>query len=76
MRQRMGWPLYVAGAVMSWGIYGTMLARGQMHLANPLKALLCVVPCPFSPRRPGAGRGGLLLASVGAGMVLYSRPQS
>jgi hypothetical protein len=38
----MVWLWFVAGAVVSWGIYGAMLARGQMQLGNPLKALLCV----------------------------------
>jgi hypothetical protein len=38
----MAWLWFVAGAVVSWGIYGAMLARGQMQLGNPLKALLCV----------------------------------
>jgi hypothetical protein len=38
----MGWVLFVAGAVLSWGIYGSMLADGQMQLGSPLKALLCV----------------------------------
>ena len=38
----MGWVLFVAGAVLSWGIYGSMLADGQRQLGNPLKALLCV----------------------------------
>src|SRR5438034_1139672 len=42
MRRGMGWVWFVAGAVLSWGIYGAMLARGQMQLGNPLKALLCV----------------------------------
>ena len=38
----MGWVLFVGGAVLSWGIYGSMLADGQMQLRSPLKALLCV----------------------------------
>jgi drug/metabolite transporter (DMT)-like permease len=36
------WMLFVAGAVLSWGAYGAMLALGQSQLGNPLKALLCV----------------------------------
>jgi hypothetical protein len=32
----------VAGAVLSWGVYGAMLHQGQQQLGNPLKALLCV----------------------------------
>ena len=36
------WVVYVAGAVLSWGLYGASLHRGQVALGNPLKALLCV----------------------------------
>lgn len=38
----MGWIVFVAGAVLSWGAYGMLLHRGQVLLGNPLKALLCV----------------------------------
>ena len=38
----MGWVLFVAGAILSWGVYGVMLYQGQVLLGNPLKALLCV----------------------------------
>jgi len=38
----MGWMLFVAGAVLSWGAYGVLLYLGQTQLGNPLKALLCV----------------------------------
>ena len=38
----MSWVVYVAGAVLSWGLYGASLHRGQVALGNPLKALLCV----------------------------------
>lgn len=38
----MGWVIFVAGAVLSWGIYGALLHQGQTQLGNPLKALLCV----------------------------------
>jgi hypothetical protein len=41
-RKRMGWVIFVAGAVLSWGAYGVLLYLGQMQLGNPLKALLCV----------------------------------
>ena len=40
--KRMGWLIFVAGAVLSWGAYGVLLAQGQTQLGNPLKALLCV----------------------------------
>jgi hypothetical protein len=38
----MSWVIFVAGAVLSWGLYGASLHRGQAMLGNPLKALLCV----------------------------------
>jgi hypothetical protein len=38
----MGWVIFVAGAVLSWGAYGALLHLGQVQLGNPLKALLCV----------------------------------
>ena len=38
----MGWVIFVAGAVLSWGAYGALLYEGQAQLGNPLKALLCV----------------------------------
>lgn len=38
----MGWLIFVAGAVLSWGAYGVLLAQGQSQLGHPLKALLCV----------------------------------
>ena len=38
----MGWMLFVAGAVLSWGAYGALLYLGQSQLGNPMKALLCV----------------------------------
>ena len=41
-KRRMGWVIFVAGAVISWGLYGGLLYEGQVQLGNPLKALLCV----------------------------------
>ena len=38
----MNWIVFVAGAVISWGLYGPSLHRGQTTLGNPLRALLCV----------------------------------
>jgi hypothetical protein len=38
----MSWIVFVAGAVLSWGLYGVSLHRGQLAIGNPLKALLCV----------------------------------
>src|SRR5215510_2848049 len=41
-RKSMGWVIFVAGAVLSWGAYGALLHMGKTQLGNPLKALLCV----------------------------------
>lgn len=38
----MPWFAYVAGAVLSWGVYGAALHKGQVALGNPLRAFLCV----------------------------------
>ncbi len=38
----MTWLWFVLGAVLSWGLYGPALHRGQVALGNPLRALLCV----------------------------------
>jgi hypothetical protein len=38
----MNWLAFVAGAVLSWGVYGAMLHQGQVRLGNPMRALLCV----------------------------------
>jgi hypothetical protein len=38
----MNWLAFVAGAVLSWGVYGVMLHQGQVKLGNPMRALLCV----------------------------------
>lgn len=36
------WVLFVLGAVVSWGMYGPALHRGQVQLGSPMRALLCV----------------------------------
>lgn len=38
----MSWLWFVAGAVLSWGLYGPALHKGQVALGNPMKALLGV----------------------------------
>jgi len=38
----MTWLAFVGGAVLSWGVYGSMLHEGQTKLGSPLRALLCV----------------------------------
>jgi len=41
-KRSMAWIVFVIGAVLSWGVYGPALHKGQTQLGNPLKALLCV----------------------------------
>src|SRR5262249_6685180 len=41
-RRSMIWVIFALGAVLSWGMYGPALHRGQVQLGNPLRALLCV----------------------------------
>ena len=73
----MGWVLFVAGAVLSWGAYGVLLYLGGQQLGNPLKALLCVgvayfligVILPVAVLGPGTSASvfsshGVLMASV------------
>jgi hypothetical protein len=38
----MSWIVFVLGAVLSWGMYGPALHKGQVELASPMRALLCV----------------------------------
>jgi len=38
----MSWIYFVLGAVLSWGLYGPVLHRGQVALGSPLKAFLFV----------------------------------
>jgi hypothetical protein len=38
----MSWIYFVVGAIVSWGLYGPSLHRGQVALGHPLRALLCV----------------------------------
>src|SRR5260370_35612999 len=41
-KKSMIWVLYALGADCAWGVYGDRLGGGQVELANPMKALLCV----------------------------------
>ena len=36
------WVFFAIGAALCWGFYGPILAKGQIGLRDPLKALLCV----------------------------------
>jgi hypothetical protein len=38
----MSWPFFVVGAILSWGLYGPWLHKGQAALGSPLRAFLCV----------------------------------
>ena len=60
----MVWMLFVLGAVLSWGLYGVALHKGQTQLGNPLKALLCVgvayvVIAVMAPVLALSGQGGV-----------------
>src|SRR5215813_2652263 len=41
-KRSMVWVIFAVGAVLSWGIYGPILHKGQTQLGSPMKALLCV----------------------------------
>jgi hypothetical protein len=73
----MGWVIFVAGAVLSWGAYGALLHQGQVQLGNPLKALLCVgvayfligvlIPVAALSAQGGLAsfnKGGLIMATI------------
>ena len=36
------WIVFAFGAALSWGLYGPALHNGQVQLASPMRALLCV----------------------------------
>ena len=36
------WIVFALGAALSWGLYGPALHNGQVQLASPMRALLCV----------------------------------
>ena len=36
------WVVFAVCAALSWGFYGPILAKGQIGLGDPMKALLCV----------------------------------
>ena len=75
------WIVFVIGAVLSWGVYGPALHKGQTQLGNPLKALLCVgvayfligvlVPVAGSfvaGRLAGFNTGGSVWAGIGGAL--------
>lgn len=77
----MVWVIFVAGAVLAWGAYGTLLHLGQQALGNPLKALLCVgvayvliaiivpiVALGSQGELSGFTRSGLMLATAAGSM--------
>ena len=60
----MVWMIFTLGAVLSWGVYGAALHKGQVLLGNPLKALLCVGVAYFligvlAPVLALSGQGGI-----------------
>jgi len=60
----MVWIMFAFGAVLSWGLYGVALHKGQVELGSPLKALLCVGGAYFligvlAPVMALFGQGGI-----------------
>jgi hypothetical protein len=88
----MGWVIFVAGTVLSWGAYGALLHLGQTQLGSPLKALLCVGVAYFLigviiPVAGLSAQGGLagfnpngvltatiagVLGAIGAACIIYA----
>lgn len=76
----MVWVIFALCAALSWGFYGPILARGQMGLGNPMKALLCVgaayfvmgVVAPLLALGPsgmtGFNQAGIINATVGGAL--------
>ncbi len=75
------WVIFALGAVLSWGMYGPALHRGQVQLGNPLRALLCVgmayfligvlVPVAALSSQGGVkgfNTGGTVWASIGGAL--------
>src|SRR5215471_18683178 len=63
-KRSMVWVIFALGAVLSWGVYGVALHKGQTLLGSPLKALLCVGGAYFligvlAPVIGLSGQGGL-----------------
>jgi uncharacterized membrane protein len=63
-KRSMVWMVFAAGAVLSWGVYGVALHKGQVALGSPLKALLCVGVAYFligvlAPVAALQGQGGV-----------------
>ncbi len=63
-KRSMVWMIFAFGAVLSWGVYGVALHKGQTILGSPLKALLCVGVAYFliavlAPVMALTGQGGL-----------------
>jgi hypothetical protein len=76
-KRSMVWVVFAMGAVLSWGLYGPALHKGQTQLGNPLKALLCVgiayfligILVPVFALGPQGGLGGFSAGgSIWAGM--------
>lgn len=78
---RMIWVLFALGAVLSWGMYGPALHKGQVQLGNPMRALLCVgiayfligVLVPVASLAPQGGlsgfnSGGSTWATIGGAL--------
>src|SRR5437899_526479 len=63
-KHSMVWMIFALGAVLSWGVYGVALHKGQTLLGSPMKALLCVGVAYFligvlAPVMALTGQGGI-----------------
>src|SRR5215469_6031997 len=63
-KRTMVWMTFALGAVLSWGLYGVALHKGQVALGSPMKALLCVGGAYFligvlAPVIALSGQGGV-----------------
>jgi drug/metabolite transporter (DMT)-like permease len=69
-KRSMVWMIFALGAVLSWGVYGVALHKGQTILRNPMMALLCVGVAYFLigvlvPVVALTGQGGITGFSAG-----------
>src|SRR4051812_45419932 len=76
-KRSMVWMIFVLGAVLSWGVFGPFLHKGQTQLGSPMKALLCVgvayfligVLVPLFALSTQGGLGGFSLeGTISAGL--------
>ena len=74
------WLIFAIGAALAWGSYGPILAKGQVSLGNPMKAMLCVggayfimgILAPLLALGPsgltGFNQSGIINATIGGAL--------